>query len=214
MMKSLNDYIKNISVENIPKRFATTAVPNTADDVNKTFENVEEIEDPKDYIDIEGAVDEGLLDPPKDDGKKKEKKEKEEPIIKKKDIKFTIWELPDKKVKWLNNNDEYLKIEYKYINQLEQIFIDFLLGFKEDSWRLWAGKIGSVSYDDDPYCSLDTEKFSEAVTNAIDKIVEIVNMVVDEPLNYIQYYKEPLEADKDDKKDDEGGDDKGGGGLL
>ena len=28
-------------------------------------------------------------------------------------IKFTIWEAPDKKVKWLNNNKDYEKIEYQ-----------------------------------------------------------------------------------------------------
>ena len=28
------------------------------------------------------------------------------------DIKFTIWEAPDKKVSWLKNNEAYQKIEY------------------------------------------------------------------------------------------------------
>ena len=29
-------------------------------------------------------------------------------------IKFTIWESPEKKVKWLDNNKNYQKIEYQY----------------------------------------------------------------------------------------------------
>ena len=33
------------------------------------------------------------------------------------DIKFTIWEAPDKKVSWIKNNEAYQKIEYKYINK-------------------------------------------------------------------------------------------------
>ena len=142
---------------------------------------------------------EGLLDPPKDDKKddKEKKKKKDKPLVNKKDIKFTIWKSPDKKVKWIEENEEYLKIEYKFENQLEQIFIDFLLGFKDDSWKLWAGKMGSVSYDDDPYCSFETKKFADAIIKAIDKVVEVVTKVADEPLNYIQFYKEPLEADKE-----------------
>lgn len=164
---------------------------------------------------IEYSLSEGLLDPPKeslDDKKKEEKKKEDEPPVKKKDIKFTIWKSPDKKVRWIEDNDAYLKIEYKYINELEQIFIDFLLGFKDDSWKLWAGKMGSVSYDDDPYCSFETEKFADAIIKAIDKVMEVVQKVFDEPLNYIQFYKEPLEKEK--KKEDEGGggDDSGGGG--
>jgi len=73
--------------------------------------------------------------------------------------------------------------------------------------------MGSVSYDDDPYCSFETKKFSEGIINAIDKVVEIVTNVANEPLNYIQFYKEPIEVEKDKKKEDEegGGD---GGGLL
>ena len=75
------------------------------------------------------------------------------------DIKFTIWEAPDKKVKWLNNNTDYLKIEYQYKNKKLGIEIDFLLGFKENTWKLWIGKIGSISYDDDPWVNLDCDNF-------------------------------------------------------
>lgn len=105
------------------------------------------------------------------------------------DIKFTIWKAPDKKVRWLNDNESYLKIEYKLEDREEGLFIDFLLGYQEDSWKLWIGKIGSCSYDDDPYSSLETKKFAEAITKALDKVEEFVAKVKEEPENYIQFYK-------------------------
>ena len=106
------------------------------------------------------------------------------------DIKFTIWEAPDKKVKWLDNNEDYQKIEYKYEDNKKNIFIDFLLGFKDDSWRLWIGKIGSVSYDDDPYSNLETDNFADAVVKALDKVQEFIKDVKKEPVNYVQFYKD------------------------
>lgn len=129
-------------------------------------------------------------------------------------IKFIIWQRPEKKIKWLSDNKTYQKIEYKYENYKEMIFIQFLLGYVESdkTWKLWAGKIGGVDYDDDPYCKLDTEKFSEAVVNACDKIEEIINKIKDDPLNYIQYYKTSPNTSSDDEE--EGGDDEGGGDLL
>ena len=105
------------------------------------------------------------------------------------DIKFTIWKAPDKKVRWLNDNESYLKIEYKLEDREEGLFIDFLLGYQEDSWKRWIGKIGSCSYDDDPYCSFETKKFAEAIVKALDKVEEFVAKVKDEPENYIQFYK-------------------------
>lgn len=103
-------------------------------------------------------------------------------------IKFTIWESPDKKVRWLDNNENYQKIEYKYEDKKEGLQIDFLLGYKDESWKLWIGKIGSASYDDDPYCDFETKKFSEAIVAALDKVEEFLEKVKDEPDNYIQYY--------------------------
>lgn len=105
------------------------------------------------------------------------------------DIKFTIWKAPDKKVRWLNDNEAYQKIEYKLEDKEEGLYIDFLLGFKEDSWKLWIGKIGSCSYDDDPYCSFETKKFSEGIVAALDKVEEFVEKVKEDPDNYIQFYK-------------------------
>ena len=105
------------------------------------------------------------------------------------DIKFTIWKAPDKKVRWLNDNESYLKIEYKLEDKEEGLYIDFLLGYQEDSWKLWIGKIGSCSYDDDPYSSMETKKFSEAIVKALDKVEEFVQKVKDDPESYIQFYK-------------------------
>jgi len=105
------------------------------------------------------------------------------------DIKFTIWKAPDKKVKWLNDNESYQKIEYKLEDKENNLYIDFLLGYQEDSWKLWIGKIGSCSYDDDPYCTFETEKFAEAIVKALDKVEEFVDKVKEDPDNYIQFYK-------------------------
>lgn len=105
-------------------------------------------------------------------------------------IKFTIWEEPDKKVTWLDDNEKYQKIEYKLEDKEKGLSIDFLLGFQDGSWKLWIGKIGSCSYDDDPYCSFDTDKFSEGIVAALDKVEEFLQKVKDDPDNYVQYYIE------------------------
>lgn len=118
-----------------------------------------------------------------------EKEEDKEKTTRRGNIKFIIWEEPDKKVNWLDNNQKYQKIEYKYENKDDQCFIDFLLGFKNESWRLWVGKIGSVSYDDDPYCDFETTKFAEAIVAALDKVEEFLDKVKEEPENYVQFYK-------------------------
>lgn len=105
------------------------------------------------------------------------------------DIKFTIWKSPDQKVRWLHDNESYLKIEYKLEDKEDGLSIDFLLGFQDDSWKLWIGKLGSCSYDDDPYCSFNTSKFSEGIVAALDKVEEFVKKVKDDPEDYVQYYK-------------------------
>jgi hypothetical protein len=64
-----------------------------------------------------------------------------------------------------------------------------LLGFKDNSWRMWIGKIGSTSYDDDPYYDLETKKFAHAIVNALDKVEEFIAKVEEEPENYVQFYK-------------------------
>ena len=122
--------------------------------------------------------------------KEDDKQDEEEKTTRRGQIKFTIWEEPDKKVTWLNDNEKYQKIEYKLEDKDTGISIDFLLGFQEGSWKLWIGKIGSCSYDDDPYCSFDTDKFSEGIVAALDKVEEFLQKVKDEPDNYVQYYIE------------------------
>ena len=107
-------------------------------------------------------------------------------------IKFVIWEEPEKKVPWLDNNEKYQKIEYKHEDRDKNIFIDFLLGYvkDEDTWKLWIGKIGAVNYYDYPYCDFETNKFPEAIVLALDKVEEFVKGVEDDPQNWIQYYKD------------------------
>lgn len=113
----------------------------------------------------------------------------EEKTTERGEIKFTIWEEPDKKVKWLKDNQKFQKIEYKYENKEKNIFIDFLLGYERGSWKLWIGKIGAVGYDDDPYCDFKTKKFAEAIVMALDKVQEFLEDVKEDPENYVQYYK-------------------------
>jgi hypothetical protein len=112
----------------------------------------------------------------------------EKPVLKRGDIKFTIWEKPDKKVNWIKSNKDYLKIEYQLKNEKKGVAIDFLLGFKDNSWKLWVGKIGATTYADDPYCSFDTTKFSEAVMRCLDKVEKFVKDVYNNPDNWVQYY--------------------------
>lgn len=104
-------------------------------------------------------------------------------------IKFTIWETPDKKVNWIKDNNAYTKIEYKLENREKNIYIDFLLGFQDNSWKLWIGKIGAVSYSDDPYCDFETDDFKYAIVDALDKVEEFLEDVEDDPQNYVQFYK-------------------------
>ena len=104
------------------------------------------------------------------------------------DIKFTIWRDPETKVKWLNDNEAYQKIEYQLLDKEDKLSIDFLLGFKDSSWQLWIGKPGSCSYDDNPYCDFKTDKFAEGIVAALDKVEEFVKKVKDDPVNYTQFY--------------------------
>lgn len=130
------------------------------------------------------AADEGS----DEDEKSKEEEEKKE-LTRRGNIKFTIWKEPDKKVTWINDNDKYQKIEYKYEDKDKDIHIDFLLGFKDKSWKLWIGKIGALSYDDDPYCDFKTSSFKEGILAALDKVTEFVDNVEEDPQNWVQFYK-------------------------
>lgn len=104
------------------------------------------------------------------------------------DIKFTIWESPTRKVKWLNNNKDYQKIEYKYKNKRLGIEICFLLGFKENTWKLWIGKIGAISYDDDPWVNLDCNTFEDAILKCLDYVEKFIEDVKKHKDNWVQFY--------------------------
>lgn len=130
-----------------------------------------------------------LIEANKDNADKEEYKQK---TTQRGNIKYTIWLEPDKKVNWIDDNDQYQKIEYKHEDRKKNLFIDFLLGYVKDehTWKMWIGKIGSVSYDDDPYCNLDTDKFSEAIVKSLDKTQEFIADVEADPYNYVQFYKD------------------------
>lgn len=119
-------------------------------------------------------------------------KEQDESVNRRKDIMFTIWKEPDKKVKWLKDNEKYQKIEYKHEDKSRKMSMSFLLGYdkENDTWKLWVGKIGAITYDDDPLCSLETNKFSQAIIKGLDKIEEYIKKVEDDPSDWIQYYKD------------------------
>jgi len=103
-------------------------------------------------------------------------------------IKFTIWKSPDTKVRWLTDNKSYQKIEYTYEDKEKGISMDFLLGFKDGSWKMWCGKVGAVGYDDDPYCSFETTDFAECIIKALDKVEEMIAAVKEDPNNWVQFY--------------------------
>ena len=104
------------------------------------------------------------------------------------DFKFTIWKEPDTKADWIEDGDGYQKIEYVYNNKEKNICIDFLLGRKEDTWQLWAGKDGGVNYDDDPFYNLEETDFAKAIVAALDKVQETIKDVKDNPDNWAQFY--------------------------
>lgn len=121
-----------------------------------------------------------------------ENQEDKEKTTQRGNIKYTIWLEPKKKVTWLEEGQKFQKIEYQHRDKEKNIYIDFLLGFVEDekTWKLWIGKIGSLSYDDDPYCDLETDKFAEAIVKSLDKTQEFLNDVEENPDNWVQFYKD------------------------
>ena len=103
-------------------------------------------------------------------------------------IKFTIWETPDKKINWLKNNTDYQKIEYQFKDTKLGIEIDFLLGFQKNTWKLWIGKIGAISYDDDPWTNLECDNFSDAILKCLDYVEEFIEDVKKNKDNWAQFY--------------------------
>jgi len=138
----------------------------------------------------DGKSDKDKEDSENDEDNADDKDNEKKKLIRRGNIKFTIWEEPKKKVNWLNNNEKYQKIEYQYRDKEKNIDIDFLLGFQDNSWKLWIGKIGAITYDDDPWCDFKTNKFSEGIVAALDKVEEFIDDVEENPDNWVQFYKE------------------------
>lgn len=103
-------------------------------------------------------------------------------------IKFKIWKRPDKIVTKLDDDEDYQKIDYEYSNKEKGIKMEFLIGRKSNKWYLWTGKVGAVSYDDDPYKDLKTDKFYIAINKAVEYARELINEVIDNPTDWVQYY--------------------------
>ena len=104
------------------------------------------------------------------------------------EIKFKIWKDGGELANWITDKDGYQKIEYVYKNKEKGITIDFLLGRKDGSWFVWAGKDGVVNYDDQPYKDLKTPYFRDAIMNSLDTIQELIKDVKENPDNWAQYY--------------------------
>ncbi len=108
-----------------------------------------------------------------------------------KKIVFDIWESPGVKIQDLKSNTAYQKIVCTYQEGKDYgmgLSVEFLLGFKDGTWQLWAGKPGVVIYSDDSYADLETDVFYRAVNKAVDKCVELILQVKAEPNNWAQYY--------------------------
>ncbi len=127
----------------------------------------------------------------KDEDSKDEDSDKpsDDELTRRANIKFTIWEEPKKKVDWLKSNTKYQKIEYQHVDKEKNIYIDFLLGFQDASWKLWIGKIGAITYGDDPWCDFETDNFKEAILAALDKVEEFIDDVEEDKDNWVQFYK-------------------------
>ena len=92
------------------------------------------------------------------------------------------------KIKLLDKNKDYQKIEYQFKDKQLGIEIDFLLGFKESTWKLWIGKIGAISYDDDPWVNLDCDNFADAIIKCLDYTEEFIDDVKENKDNWPQFY--------------------------
>lgn len=137
----------------------------------------------------------------KDDKKKDEEPEGEDPkddkgsepeidpeLKERAEIKFKIWKDGGELANWITDKDGYQKIEYVYKDKEKGIVIDFLLGRKDGSWFIWAGKDGAVNYDDQPYKDLKTPYFKDAIMNSLDEIQGLIKDVKENPDNWAQYY--------------------------
>ena len=141
-------------------------------------------EEPKD--DEKNKDEEPEGEDPKDD--KGSEPEIDPELKERAEIKFKIWKDGGELANWITDKDGYQKIEYVYKNKEKGITIDFLLGRKDGSWFIWAGKDGAVNYDDQPYKDLKTPYFRDAIMNSLDTIQELIKDVKENPDNWAQYY--------------------------
>ena len=141
-------------------------------------------EEPKDDEKKKDEEPEG--DDPKDD--KGSEPEIDPELKERAEIKFKIWKDGGELANWITDKDGYQKIEYVYKDKEKGIIIDFLLGRKDGSWFIWAGKDGAVNYDDQPYKDLKTPYFKDAIMNSLDEIQELIKDVKENPDNWAQYY--------------------------
>lgn len=145
----------------------------------------------EDKKDDSGKDDENKDDKPKEDDPKDDKGSEPEidPKMKERaEIKFKIWKDGGERADWITDKDGYQKIEYVYKDKKEGITIDFLLGRKDGTWHLWAGKDGGVNYDDEPMYDLKANTFQKAIMNSLDKIQDLIQDVKDNPDNWVQFY--------------------------
>ena len=189
-MKSLKDKIlENIELTEFLNKYINIY---EADDASDEMD-LDALDDAENDANSEaGPLDDNSEDESTDDSKDKKdsKEDKEEEKLKlRAGIKFNVWKEPKKKIDWLHDNKSYQKIEYKFRDTDKKINIHFLLGHQDDGWKLWAGVIGVVSYDDDPYCDLDAKNFKDAILNSLDKIIDFIQEVKDDPVNWVQFYK-------------------------
>lgn len=181
-MKHLNEYIAEAMCDAI-NAIVEAEEETTKDDTSKK-QNDEEPKD--DESSEEPKEDETPVDNPEDD--KGSEAEIDPKLKERAEIKFTIWADDSERKEWIGDNDGYQKIEYIYKDKEKGITIDFLLGRKDGTWCLWAGKDGSVNYDDEPKYDLECTKFQDAIMNALDKIQELIEDVKENPKNWVQFY--------------------------
>lgn len=106
------------------------------------------------------------------------------------DIQFKIYDQFGELKKTLKNNTDYQKIEFQLREKKEGIYADFLLGFEEGSWKMWIGKIGVCSYDQQPYKDFETDDFNTAITKSIDEIELLIQKILKDKENYTEFLKD------------------------
>lgn len=106
----------------------------------------------------------------------------------KSEIKWDMWEAPGVKTNWLKDNFSYNKIQFIYSDTDKGIEICFLMGFVEDTWKMWVGKSGTISYSEDWSWDLHTNDLSTAIMNSLDIICSFIREVENDQHNYVAYY--------------------------